>query len=591
MALAVSERLRQVLVATLEKCRADGLFEGELPEVPIERPKKAEHGDFATTVALALAKRAKKNPREVAELVRKNLVDPDGLVASADIAGPGFLNVRIADRVWRATLGEVLSRGADYGRGKASSAERILVEYVSANPTGPLHVGHGRCAAIGDGVARLLTFAGYSVAREFYVNDAGNQVFNFARSVWLRYMQARGHDLPFPEKDVYHGDYVRELGQELAQRDGAKWEGLAQTAEALTPIREFALDKMLAWQRQTLAAFRCEFDKWFSERSLFSSGAVEQTLAELRERGHLYEKEGAVFFKSQELGGDHRDRVIIKSTGEKTYLAGDAAYHRDKLKRGFGLLINIFGQDHIDHVPGLKASVAAFGHDPKSIEVLLYAFVRLMRGGEEVKMSKRSGEYVLLDDLIEWIGVDATRFYFLTRRHDTHIEFDIEVAKRQSMDNPVYYAQYGHARCAAILRRAAELGIEAPAAFDEKLAEKLALPEELAMLQRLASFPQLVQDAAAAREPHRLIIFLSELAGEFQSYYTQLQKVHNDTILPQARHRAQAGWEAGWDFDKTRARLMWVRGIKQVMQTTLTLLGISAPEQMSRDADEEPAEA
>ena len=591
MALAVSERLRQVLVATLEKCRNGGLFEGDLPEVPIERPKKAEHGDFATTVALALAKRAKKNPREVAEQIRKQLHDPEGLVASSDIAGPGFLNFRIADRVWRATLGEVLARGAEYGRGQARGAERILVEYVSANPTGPLHVGHGRCAAIGDGVARLLTFAGYGVAREFYVNDAGNQIFNLARSLWLRYMQARGHDVAFPpdDKNLYHGDYVREMGRELAQRDGAKWENLAQTPEALAPIREFGVTKMLAQQRQTLSEFRCEFDKWFSERSLFDSGAVEQCLTELRAQGHLYEKDGAVWFKSQELGGDHRDRVVIKSTGEKTYLAGDLAYHRDKLKRGFGRLINIFGQDHIDHVPGLRAAVAAFGHDPSSIEVLLYQFVRLMRGGEEVKMSKRSGNFVVLDDLIEEIGIDATRFYFLTRRHDTHIEFDIEVAKRQSMDNPVYYVQYGHARCAAILRKAAEMGIDAPQSFDEKLAEKLALPEEIATLQRLAGFPQVVAAAAAAREPHRLIIFVTELAGDFQSYYTQLQKVHGDTILPQARHRAQAGWEAGWDFEKTRARLMWVRGIKQVMQTTLALLGIGAPEQMSRD--EEAAEA
>ena len=590
MALAVSERLRQVLVATLEKCRDAGLFEGELPEVPLERPKKAEHGDFATTAALALAKRAKKNPREVAETLRKNLVDPEGLVASADIAGPGFLNFRIADRVWRATLHEVLARGADYGRGQARGAERILVEYVSANPTGPLHVGHGRCAAIGDGVARLLTFAGYDVAREFYVNDAGNQILKLAQSVWARYMEARGREVPFPE-DGYHGEYIRDIGRELAQRDGGRWESLAQTADALAPIRDYATEKMLAWQRQTLSGFRCEFDRWFSERSLFEAGAVEQCLAELREHGHLYEKDGAVWFKSQELGGDHRDRVVIKSTGEKTYLAGDLAYHRDKLKRGFGRLINIFGQDHIDHVPGLRAAVAAFGHDAGSIEVLLYQFVRLMRGGEEVKMSKRSGNFVVLDDLIEEIGVDATRFYFLTRRHDTHIEFDIEVAKRQSMDNPVYYVQYGHARCAAILRKAAEMSIEAPAAFDEKLAEKLALPEEIAALQKLASFPQVVADAAAAREPHRLIIFVTELAGDFQSYYTRLQKVHGDTVLPQARHRAQAGWEAGWDFEKTRARLMWVRGIKQVMQTTLALLGISAPEQMSREPDEEAAEA
>jgi arginyl-tRNA synthetase len=588
----VSERLQEVLERTVAACRDAGLFEGELPPIALERPKRSEHGDFASNVALTLAKRARKNPRQVADELRNRLHDPEGLVAAVEVAGPGFLNFRIADRVWRAALADILAQGDAYGRLAARQpAVRVLIEYVSANPTGPLHVGHGRCAAIGDALARLLAFAGYDVSREFYVNDAGNQVLMLARSLWARYMEARAHVVPFPE-DGYHGEYVGDIARELAQRDGGRWENLGEpTASALTALREFATTRMLEWQRQTLAGFRCEFDRWFNERSLFESGAVEACLAELRQRGHLYERDGAVWFKSMELGGDSRDRVVIKSSGEKTYLAGDLTYHRDKLSRGFSRLVNVFGADHIDHVPGLRAAVSAFGHDPGAVEVLLYQFVRLMRGGQEVKMSKRSGNFVVLDDLLEEIGVDATRFFFLTRRHDSHIEFDIEVAKRQSMDNPVFYVQYGHARCAAILRRAAELGVQAPSAFDPALAELLTLPEEIAVLRRLAEFPPLVLDAAAAREPHRLVNYLGELAQEFQSYYTRLQKVHDDTILPQARHRADPAWRERWDWQRTRARLMWVRGIKQVMQNALALLGISAPDQMGRaalDPEEEP---
>jgi arginyl-tRNA synthetase len=578
----VVERLRRVLVQTLEVCRAAGLYEGDLPAVALERPKRPEHGDFATNVALLLGKRAQGGPRKLAEALCEKLHDPDHIVAKVEVAGPGFLNIRIADGVWRDVLGEVLARGLDYGRGRADpNAPSVLIEYVSANPTGPLHVGHGRGAAIGDALARLLTFAGLTVSREFYVNDAGNQVLMLAWSTWARYMELRGKPAAFPENG-YKGEYIRDLAAQLNQQSGGQWESIAPTPEALAPIRDFAIERMKAWQERTLATFRCSFDRWFSERSLFGQNAVEACLAELRAAGHLYEQDGAVWFKSIELGGDERDRVVIKSTGEKTYLAGDLAYHRDKLARGFGRLINVLGADHIGHTPGLKAALRAFGKDPSAIEVLLYQFVRLVRDGQEVKMGKRSGEFVTLDDLLEEVGVDATRFFFLARRHDTHVEFDLELAKSQSLDNPVYYAQYGHARAAAVLRRAAELGVEVPARLDAKLSAKLALPEEIAVCRLLAEFPIQVRDAALAREPHRIILYLTSLAQEFQSYYTRLQKVHGDTILPQARHRAEPGWQERWDWDKTKARLLWVRAIQQGMASALTLLGISAPSEMAR---------
>ncbi|HJZ87919.1 MAG TPA: arginine--tRNA ligase [Polyangia bacterium] len=585
MSVPISDRLRGVLERTLTDLRAAGVFEGELPPVQIERPKRAEHGDLSTNVALALAKRAHLSPRQLAETIRGRLSDPERLVAQAEVAGPGFLNFRLSDRVWQAVLGELLSEGPDYGRGAGEpAAPRVLVEYVSANPTGPLHIGHGRCAAIGDAVARLLRFAGYDVAREFYINDAGNQVYMLAISVWARYQEARGRPVTFPEAG-YQGEYVRELGRELAQRDGGRWESLTESAAELAPIREHATEKMLDWQRRTLSAFRCEFDRWFSERALYATGAVEACLAELREKGWLYDEDGAVWLKSRELVGDERDRVVIKSSGEKTYVAGDIAYHRDKLARGFGRLIDVLGADHRDHPPGVRAGLRAFGLDPELLEALFYEFVRLMRAGEEVKMGKRSGEFVTLDDLIEEVGTDAARFFFLTRRHDSHIVFDLDLAKKQSLDNPVFYVQYGHARCAAILRRARALGVEPPA-WDPKLAERLELPEEMAVLRKLAELPTLVRDAAAAREPHRLVGYATELAQEFQSYYTHLQKVHGDTILPQERHRKDAGWRESWDWQKTRARLLWVSGIKQVMQTVLSLLGISAPDEMARAADD-----
>jgi arginyl-tRNA synthetase len=588
---SAQQSLQQVLRATLEECKDSGLFRCELPEIAITRPKRPEHGDFASNVALVLAQRAGRPPRALAEDIVAHLVDPEGMIERVEVAGPGFLNFRIADAYWLRLLGEVLTTGDEFGRGEAPTRDRINIEFVSANPTGPLHVGHGRGAAVGDALCRLLRFAGYHVGSEYYVNDAGNQVLMLARSTWVRYMElvverdpSRGPAPAMPE-DGYQGGYVRDIARQLLERDGERWAGSEPPAD-LEPIREFAVFVALEWIRATLQRFRVEFDHWFSERTLHQSGALQRRVDELQAKGLVKDEEGALWFKTTEMGtGDDKDRVLRKSGGEWTYMAADLAYHANKLERGFAHLVDVWGADHHGYVPRMKAVMKAVGAEPTQLEALLVQFVTLLQGGEKVSMGKRSGKFETLDDVIDEVGVDAARFFFLTRRHDSHIDFDLELAKKQSLDNPVFYVQYGYARACAILRRAASLGIE-EAPFSLDLAEKLKLPEEITVLRRLADFPTLVAEAAAAREPHRLVFFLTELAQDFQSYYTRLQKVHGDTVLPQRRHR-EGDWQATWDFDKTRARLLWVRGIRQVMRNALALLGVEAPERMERI----PAEA
>jgi arginyl-tRNA synthetase len=584
---SVQESLQQVLRATLDECRDAGLFRSDVPEIVLSRPKRPEHGDFSSNVAMVLAQRAGMPPRRLAEAILERLVDPEEMIGKAEVAGPGFLNFKIADAFWRRIVGEVLTRGDDFGRAPPREGEpRVNVEFVSANPTGPMHVGHGRGAAVGDALCRLMRFAGYDVTAEYYINDAGKQVEMLAISTWVRYMElccardpSRGAAPPLPENG-YHGEYVRVLAEKLFERDGDRWAGGAAPAD-LAPLKTFCIDTALGWIRETLGRFRVSFDVWFSEKSLHESGALAGAVEDLRARQLLKEEEGALWFKTTELGtGDDKDRVLRKSDGEWTYMAADLAYHADKLKRGFGHLIDIWGADHHGYVPRMKAALKAVGADPAQLEVLLVQFVTLLEGGAKVSMGKRSGKFETLDDVVAEVGADAARFFFLTRRHDSHIDFDLELAKKQSLDNPVFYVQYGYARACAILRRAAELGV-AEADYSPELCERLALPEEIAVLRQLADFPTLVREAAEVREPHRLIFFLTELAQQFQSYYTRLQKVHGDTILPQARHRA-GDWQATWDFDKTRARLLWVRAIRQVMKNALALLGIEAPERMER---------
>jgi arginyl-tRNA synthetase len=582
------ETVRELLAQALGALARDGIIPAAPASVPIERAKRPEHGDFASNVALALAKGAGKTPRAVAEaLVARLPTGADSPLAEASIAGPGFINLRLAPAFWQRLLPAILTAGDDWGRGAARGAPKIVLEYISANPTGPMHVAHGRHAAVGDSLTRLLRFAGYAVTPEYYINDAGNQVEMLTLSVWTRYMEAaRAADPAVPEvafpENGYRGDYVRDFGRELYARDGTRWVGAALPADSQS-IKSFAIDRALGMIRATLERFDVTFDVWQSERALHDAGDVDETLRALDAKGFIDRHDDAVWLKTTALWGDDKDRVVVKSDGLPTYLLADIAYHRKKLARGFDELCDIWGSDHHGHIARMQAALKAFGFDPAVLRVILIQNVSLLRDGVEVKMGKRAGEFVTLDDVVEEVGRDATRYFYLMRRHDTPLEFDLEVAKRQSMDNPVYYVQYGHARCAAIRRRAVELEAPRPP-LDPALAAELALPEEIAILRRLADFPDFVADAAAAREPHRLTTYLTDLAGEFQSYYTRLQKVHGDTVLPQERHRT-GDWRGQWNWRKTAARLYWVDAIAQVTRNALALLGVSAPDAMARAQD------
>ncbi len=585
--------VRDLLRQAVEGAQAEGLLREVPTQIPVERTKRPEHGDYATNIALGLAKAAGKPPRALGDSIAKHLRLAGGTeLAEVTVAGPGFVNLRFSDAFWQRRLLEIREAGQAWGRGEARPSSKLCVEYLSANPTGPLHFAHGRHAAVGDSLTRLLRFAGYDVVREFYLNDAGNQVAMLALSVWARYMEsARATDPAVPEfafpENGYRGDYIRGIARGLLERDGTRWVG-AEPPANIEPIKNFAIESCLGMIRASLARFDVDFDVWQSERELHETGEVKATLDVLDKAGFIDRRDNAVWLRTTVLWGDDKDRVVVKSDGLPTYLLADIAYHRKKLARGFDSLCDIWGADHHGHIPRMQAALKALGHEPGKLSVILIQMVSLLRDGKPVAMGKREGEFVTLDAVVDEVGRDATRFFYLMRRHDTPLEFDLELAKRQSMDNPVYYAQYAHARCASLLRRAAELG--APAMpLTAELARALTLPEEIAILRRLSDFPDFLADAAAAREPHRLVQYIQELASDFQSYYTRLQKVHGDSILPQQRQRV-GDWHATWDWKRTAARLAWVESIRQVLEIALSLVGVSAPNKMKRAEAAEEAE-
>ncbi len=585
----MSDSVRNIVRDLLHRALTAVCAEGLLPEVPsqvlLERPKRPEHGDYTTNMAIALAKGAGKTPRAIGEAIAKHLRATGGSdLVEVSVAGPGFVNLRLSNAFWQQRLLDIRSAGTAWGSGAHKASSKLCVEYVSANPTGPLHFAHGRHAAVGDSLTRLLRFAGHDVVREFYLNDAGNQVAMLALSVWTRYMDvARGTDPSVPEvafpENGYRGGYIRDIGKKLFERDGKRWIG-AEPPIDIEPVKQFAIESCLTMIRATLTRFDVDFDVWQSERELHDKGEVMATLDVLDRAGFIDRRDNAVWLRTTALWGDDKDRVVVKSGGLPTYLLADIAYHRKKLARGFDSLCDIWGADHHGHIPRMQAALKALGADPDKLSVILIQMVSLLRDGKPVAMGKREGEFVTLDEVIDEVGRDATRFFYLMRRHDTPLEFDLELAKRQSMDNPVYYAQYAHARCASLKRRASELRApEQP--LSAELAAELTLPEEISILRRLSDFPDFVADAAAAREPHRLVQYIQELAGEFQSYYTRLQKVHKDSILPQQSQRV-GDWHATWNWKRTAARLAWVEAIRQVLEIALSLVGVSAPQEMKR---------
>jgi arginyl-tRNA synthetase len=562
----------------------------------VERPKRPEHGDLATNLALTVNKRVGKPPRVVAEGIVRALAGSD-VVASAEVAGPGFINLRLFPGVFHAQLAEILAAGSGWGRAPAATGERINVEFVSANPTGPVTIASGRNAVLGDAVARLLEAAGNRVTREYYINDRGNQVRLFAESVRAA---AEGRD---PPEDGYRGAYVAELATWLRTADATLLTADVDTlggACITWMIRGIPGSRTLPGIRPSLADLGVRFDVWFSEESLHRWGAVPIVIRQLETGGHLVHKEGALFFKTPEGTPDDKDRVLRKSDGAWTYFASDVAYFSDKFARGYDRLINVLGADHHGYPPRVRNALSALGLPADRFEALLYQLVYLTKGGEAVKMGKRAGNIVTIDEVMDEIdeaagrkgaGADAIRFFFLSRSANSNVEFDIELAKKKSLDNPVFYVQYGYARLCSIQRRAADLGLE-PRAHSLPAADwaKLVHPDELSLSHRLADFPDLVGEAAQLREPHRVVFYVQDLARDFQSYFTRL-KGEEDPILPPASVRQRAGWEAEWDFGKTRARLAWIEAIRSTYAEALALVGISAPERMDRPAEEASEDA
>lgn len=526
-------------------------------KIEVSRSKDPQFGDYATNAALVLAGQAKMKPRELAEIINKYLsADPD-VLDKTEVAGPGFINFFLARPVWQRVLRTIHEEREAYGRSFAEGSPRVLLEFVSANPTGPLHVGHGRGAAVGDTLARLLRTCGYNLETEYYVNDAGNQMKILGRSVFLRYRELLGDKIDFPE-DHYRGDYIRELAQELKGTElGARLEVLSED-DAVEFASRYARERILAGIMDDLSSFGVTYDGYFSERSLHGGGAIEATLDELRKRGRTEEKEGALWF-TMDGQEDEKDRVLVRATGEPTYFAADAAYHKDKLDRGYGLLVDIWGSDHHGYVPRVRAAVEALGYRPDVLQVLLVQFVTLVREGKKISMSTRSGEFITLREVLDEVGSDAARFFFLSKRCDSHLDFDLELAKKQSRDNPVYYVQYVHARVCSIFRIATERGIDADMT-DPDLSE-LRLPEEYSLIKHLADFPDMLTEAAEALEPHRLTFYLTDLAELFHAYY------HDNRVLTE-------------DVGLKKARLFLVEAVRQVVANGLEILGVSAPDRM-----------
>ena len=552
------KRLTEILNQAVGKSITSGdLKLKTLPPIILETPKDEAKGDYATTLAMTIASMEKASPRTIAEKIVNHIEDREAILDRVEIAGPGYINLFLKQGYWISVLREVITTGDRYGQVDTGKGKSVQVEFLSANPTGPLHIGHGRVAAFGDSLANLLKAAGYDVQKEYYINDVGNQMETLGRSTYIRYKQMFDPDIPFLQ-DGYQGDYIKDIAKEISS--GAKDRYLhVSEEEALPFFIQYSKDNILNGIRKDLEDFSIVFDHWFSEKSLYDTGEVEGVLRELKDKGYLYEREGALWLNTT-LFGDDKDRVVVKSTGQKTYFAPDIAYHRNKFKRGVHLIVDIWGADHHGYEPRLRAGIQCLGYPEKDLKVILVQLVALLREGKPVSMSTRSAEFVTLREVIDEVGKDAARFMFLTRRPDSHLDFDLELVKRESAENPVYYVEYAHARIASIFRQAEERGIPAPAIEDVDLSV-LNLPEEIRMMKLIAAYPELVETSALALEPHRLTFYLQDLATALHNYYFHHRVITEDRRL-------------------TEARLILMQGIRQVLKSALAILGISAPERM-----------
>ena len=549
----LQQSIKDALKAAINQA---GLVEaGTELNIHLETPKDKANGDFATNVAMQLTKLAKKPPRAIAESILENVKTEGTDIEKIEIAGPGFLNITVRKDFLAGVVKAAFEQGENYGRSTAGAGEKVQVEFVSANPTGDLHLGHARGASVGDSLCNVMDFAGFDVSREYYINDAGNQINNLAYSLEARYKQALGMDAKMPE-DGYHGPDIIAIAGKLAEEFGASI--LDKTEEERFKFfREHGLKLELAKLQNDLKNFRVEFDVWYSETSLYENGKIDVALEKLKSNGHVFDEDGATWFRSTTFGDD-KDRVLIKNDGSFTYLTPDIAYHEDKLRRGFDKLINIWGADHHGYIPRMKAAIEALGYERETLEVEVIQMVQLYKNGEKFKMSKRTGNAVTMRELVEEVGLDAVRYFFVKTAGDSHMDFDLDLAVSQSNENPVYYAQYAHARISSILRAASEQGFEASL---ENLNLLVAEKEE-DVLKKVGAFPQIVADAAKHRTPHRIANYIQDLAAAFHSFYNAEKVLNQD------------------NKELTQARLALITAVKTTLANALKLIGVSAPEKM-----------
>ncbi|MCY9698966.1 arginine--tRNA ligase [Paenibacillus larvae] len=529
----------------------------QLPAVTLEVPKDKAHGDFATNIAMQLTRIAKQNPRQIAEKLIAHLDKEAAYIDEVEIAGPGFINFRMNKSYLYQVIGQVLEQGNSYGKINMGKGKRVQVEFVSANPTGSLHLGHARGAAVGDALCNVLEMAGCEVTREYYINDAGNQVLNLAKSIEARYRQALGQEAEMPE-DGYFGEDIKGFAEELAKAEGDRLLAL-NDEERLVFFRKYGLEKELDKIKRDLGRFGVKFDEWFSETSIYENNMIDDVLKQLKDNGHVFEQDGATWLRTTDYGDD-KDRVLIKNDGTYTYLTPDVAYHRNKYERGYDEIINIWGADHHGYIPRMKAAVTALGYDANKLTVLIAQMVSLFQNGEKVKMSKRTGKAVTMEDLMDEVGVDAIRYFFTMRSMDSHLDFDMDLAISKSNENPVFYVQYAHARICSIFRQAEEQGISMLPAGQADLS-RLTAEAEFDLLRKMAELPEEVAIAAEQYAPHRLIRYVYELASQFHSYY-KAERVITD------------------DAAQTQARLALLAALRVVLRNVLAAVGVSVPERM-----------
>jgi len=554
----IKERLKTLVAEAAGRAHDSGeLPSSQMPPVSIEEPKADAHGDLSTNFALVAASLQKMPPRKIAERVIENLRDSDQLVEKTEIAGPGFINFFVKPKAWHPVLHQIHQAGDRYGAANFGRGRKVQVEFVSANPTGPLHVGHGRGAAVGDSVGNILAFCGFDVEKEYYINDSGRQIRTLGRSVFLRYTEVFGRKVDFPA-ECYQGEYIRELALRIKSEQGDQL--LHQPEEdAIGYCARLAAGEILVGIRNDLRRFGVAFDVWFSEQSLYDTGTVDNVIKDFQRRGSVYERDGALWFGTSAFG-DEKDRVVVRNNGLTTYFASDIAYHQDKYARGFDRVIDVWGADHHGYIERVTAAVEASGYRRDQFHVILVQLVNLLRGGEPVAMSTRAGEFVTLRDVVEEVGTDAARFIFLSRHYGSPLDFDLELAKQKSNDNPVYYVQYVHARICSIIRKASG-SAAAEVLYDEAAVARLIETEEIQLLKTLSRFPETVQSSAENLEPHRITFYLMNLASEFHAYYNKHRVLADDPVL-------------------SCGRLYLVEAVRRVIENGLNLLGVSAPEKM-----------